>query len=80
MRPLQRVLVCIGLPIMLTHAAYNLAGCASVLRHIDEVNEPADDDALKRCRKEMRVARDAGADASDAFHTYYDCTVDAGLR
>jgi len=77
---LQRAFLLIGIPIMLTHAAYNLAGCAGVLPAIDEVNDPQDDNDLKRCRQEMRAAKDAGADAGEAYRVYYDCTVEAGLR
>lgn len=58
----------------------SVAACGSAIRALDSVNEPKDDSALAECRKEMRVARDAGADPDAAYHVYYDCTVEAGLR
>ena len=77
---LRRVLLFVAIPIMLTHAAYQVTGCSSVLKEIESVNDPKDDVALSDCRKAMREAKDAGADAAEAFRAYFDCTVEAGLR
>jgi hypothetical protein len=71
---LRRVLLLIFAPVLFGH------GCASALKNLDDLNNPADDIALKRCREEARAAKDAGADASAAYAAYYDCTKDAGLR
>jgi len=77
---LRRVLLCIGLPIMITHGAYHAVGCASALKALDEYDSPQDNADLKRCRNEGRAAKEAGADKFQAFDAYEACTRDAGLR
>lgn len=73
------MLVCIGFPIMLTHIGYHLAGCASGLRTLDDLNDPKDDVTLAECRTEMRAAKEAGADKHKAYDVYTRCVKDGGL-
>ncbi len=53
--------------------------CASALQPWDDVNNPSDDVALTRCRKEGRAALDGGSKET-AYAAYVACTKDAGLR
>jgi hypothetical protein len=80
---MRRFLLAIGLPILITHAAYSFVGCAHLaqgLKDVDEVNDPSDDAKLAACRKLGREAKADGASPADAYALYYDCTEDAGLR
>lgn len=69
--------------VLAAHGVGQAMGCAAasnVAKAIDEVNDPADDVALKRCRDLARSIKAATGDASAAYDGYYACTVDAGLR
>lgn len=77
---IRRILMLFGIPIMITHAAYTVVGCASALREVESYSDPRDDVALSDCREVARRAKDAGADAAEAFRAYYACTEEAGLR
>ncbi len=55
-------------------------GCANTLKNVDELSNPADDGALKRCRNLGRAALDAGSSNYRAFDVYEECTREAGLR
>jgi hypothetical protein len=61
------------------------AGASALAKDFDEINNPADDATLRKCRQEMRTSLDGGKPETEAakkaaFKTYYDCTVDGGLR
>lgn len=60
--------------------ALSASACGAGFVTFDELNNPSDDAALARCRNEARAAKDAGADAQDAYDRYHRCTQDAGLR
>jgi hypothetical protein len=60
------------------------AACGTGLRAFDEVNSPADDAALARCRAAARAALPDGrkpteAEAQAAWRIYDECADDAGL-
>ena len=77
---IRRFVLAAVLPVLLAHGIYNASGCAPALKTLDEVNDPADDAALKRCRDLARSIKADGGDAGAAFDAYYRCTEDAGLR
>jgi hypothetical protein len=53
--------------------------CASALKTIDEVNNPADDVKLSKCRAVGRAAKEAGAEPDAAYGAYEACKKEAGL-
>jgi hypothetical protein len=53
--------------------------CAQASHAIADLNDPRDDDALSKCRREGREARDAGAAPLAAYDVYENCKRDAGL-
>lgn len=59
-------------------ASVQTAACGASIKDLDDVNNPADDVALSRCRKEGRAVLDGGR-PEDAFAVYDACKTDAGL-
>jgi hypothetical protein len=68
--------------VVLLSGALGLAApsaCGASLRDFDEINDPADDKALRDCREEGRAALDAGKTPEEAFRIYDHCTRGAGF-
>lgn len=78
---LKRVALLVLVPCAIGQAALvcSASGCGSALRAFDEVNDPADDKALRDCRNAGRAALEAGASNYRAFDVYDDCTKEAGF-
>ncbi len=77
---IRRMFLFIVVPMLITHAAYSVVGCASALKALDEYDSPQDGADLKRCRNAGRAELDAGSSKYRAYDVYEACTREAGLR